>query len=131
MTSIFAGIINGDIPSIKVHEDKDTLAIMDINPIQPGQILVLPKDEVPTVWDLSPDNYQALMSTVQKAGQRLRKVFPDKFRVGVMIEGLEVTDHAHVKVFPFSSIEEYHARPSLKSQPSVEQLESLAKKLRF
>ena len=40
MASIFTKIINGEIPSVKVHEDELTLAIMDINPIQKGYSLL-------------------------------------------------------------------------------------------
>ncbi len=130
MPSIFSRIISGEIPSVKVHEDELTLAIMDINPIQKGQILVFPKNEVGTVWELPSRDYLALMDTVQKAGISLTKLYPDK-KIGMMIEGLEVTDHAHVKVFPFSSISEYHAAPDSASAPSVNELEQLAKQLRF
>lgn len=128
MPSIFSRIVSGEIPAIKVHEDELTLAIMDINPIQSGQILVIPKAEIGTIWDLSIAEYQALMSTVRQAGLSIRRVFPSAQRVGVMIEGLEVTDHAHVKVFPFSSVSEYHASP----KPAAEtELERLAAKLAF
>lgn len=128
MASIFTKIINGDIPSIKVHEDEKTLAIMDINPIQQGQILVIPKSEVGFVWDLKPVDYQALMDTVRQAGISIRKVFPNKTHVGVMIEGLEVVDHAHVKVFPFSTADEYHAKAHVADQS---ELKELATKLAF
>lgn len=112
MPSIFTRIIQRDIPSIIVHEDELTLAIMDINPIQRGQILVFPKKEVSVIWDLENMDYQALMQTVKRAGNKIRSIFPDKARVGVIIEGLEVTDHAHVKVFPFSTTAEFHAAPT-------------------
>lgn len=130
MPSIFTRIVNGEIPCHKVHEDEDTMAIMDINPIQLGQILVFPKQEVPTIWDMSEKSYQALMATVQQAGQSICRNFPDKARVGVMVEGLEVTDHAHVKVFPFSSVEEYHATPGV-LKPTQDELKQLATKLAF
>ncbi len=131
MSSIFTKIINGEIASVKVHEDDLTLAIMDINPVQPGQILVFPKREVGTIWDLDQPDYLALMAVVQNAGRSLRKAFPDKARIGVMVEGLEVADHAHVKVFPFSTIEEYHAVPDEHFRPTTHQLEELAVKLSF
>ncbi len=131
MTSIFSRIINGDIPSIKVHEDERTLAIMDINPIQKGQILVIPKVEVGTVWDMNSTDYATLMETVHKAGRMIRKVFPGKARVGVIIEGLEITDHAHVKVFPFSTASEFHALPDPANAPSQEELRQLGAKLSF
>ena len=112
MASIFTKIIKGEIPSIRVHEDELTLAIMDINPIQPGQILVVPKKEIGDIWDLPNNDYLALMQTVQLAGRKLRAVFSDKTKIGIIVEGLEVIDHAHVKVFPFSTEEEFHACPS-------------------
>lgn len=130
MPSIFSRIISGDLPAVKVHENESTLVIMDINPIQPGQLLVIPKVEVGTVWELSSLDYHALMDSVQKAGQSILRQFPGK-KVGVMIEGLEITDHAHVKVFPFASVAEYHASPDPKNQPTQEELQQLASKLAF
>ena len=130
MPSIFTRIINGELPSIKVHEDERTLVIMDINPIQAGQLLAFPKIEISTVWDLPAQDYQALMSSVQKAGQALKSLFPDK-KIGVMIEGLEVTDHAHVKIFPFSNVSEYHASPALNTAIERQELEKLASALAF
>lgn len=127
MPSIFSRIINGEIPSIKVHEDERTLAIMDITPVQKGQILVFPKTEVGAVWELSDEDYFALMRTVQGAGRSIKRNFSGK-TVGVMIEGLEVVDHAHVKVFPFSNVDEYHAAPRPADQ---NELKALAAKLAF
>lgn len=98
--SIFTKIINGEIPSVKVYEDDKTLAFMDIQPIQPGQVVVVPKTQVPYVWDLPDEDYAALMATVQKIGKKLRAVYPSKERVAINVEGLGVQDHAHVKVFP-------------------------------
>lgn len=129
--SIFTKIIRGEIPCYKVYEDDKTLAFLDINPVQPGQILVVPKKQVGFIWDLQSTDFQALMATVQRAGQRLRQIFPDKSRVGVMIEGLEVANHAHVKIFPFSTEEEYRAKPDPSKKPSEAELTQLAKKLAF
>lgn len=127
--SIFTKIIKGEIPSHKVYEDEKTLAFLDIYPIQRGQVVVVPKNQVGFVWDLSDEDYVALMLTVKKVGTKLREVFPAKERVGVMIEGLEVTDHAHVKVFPFSA-GEYRALPTT-AEPDHAELAALAEKLRI
>ncbi len=129
--SIFTQIINGDIPCHKVYEDDQTFVFLDINPIQPGNVLVVPKSQVGSVWDLPEDEYQALMATVRRVGQRLQAVFPDKQRVGVMIEGLDVTDHAHVKVFPFSTAEEYRYVPDGSAEPDHAMLAEVAKRLAF
>ena len=129
--SIFTKIIKGEIPSHKVYEDEKTFAFLDIHPIQPGQVLVVPKKQIGFVWDMGNEDYQALMSTVQKVGRRLQEVFPEKARVGVMIEGLEVDDHAHVKVFPFSTEQEYRAKPDASIEPDHAVLAALAEKIAF
>lgn len=128
--SLFTKIINGEIPSHKIYEDEHTYAFLDIHPVQPGQVLVVPKQQVAFVWDLEEAEYRALMATVQKVGKRIREVFPDKDRVGVMIEGLDVVDHAHVKIFPFSK-GEYRTLPDMDAEPDHEALAAIAEKLRF
>lgn len=128
--SIFTKIIQGEIPCHKVYEDEKIFAFMDIYPIQQGQVVVVPKKQVGFVWDLSDEDYTALMLAVKKVGTKLREVFPEKERVGVMIEGLEVSDHAHVKVFPFSAGGEYRALPT-KDEPNHEELAALAEQLRI
>lgn len=129
--SIFTRIISGDIPCHKVYEDDKTLALLDIYPIQPGQVLVVPKAQVGFVWDLESDDYQALMATVQRVGQRLREVFSDKERIGIMVEGLDVTDHAHVKVFPFDNDSEYRSLPDRSKEPDHTALAEIGAKLAF
>jgi histidine triad (HIT) family protein len=128
--SLFTKIIKGEIPCHKVYEDKKTFAFLDIYPIQTGQVVVVPKKQVGFVWDLEDEDYVALMLTVKKVGERLRKVFPEKDRVGVMIEGLDVVDHAHVKVFPFSAGGEFRALPK-NSEPNHEEFAKIADSLRI
>ena len=129
--SIFTKIIKGEIPSHKVYEDDKTLAFLDIHPQQPGQIVVVPKVQVNFVWDLEETDYQALMSTVQKVGRRLREVFPEKRRVGVMIEGLDVDNHAHVVVLPFDTVAEYRGAADASVEPDHNTLAQVAERLRF
>lgn len=129
--SIFTKIINGEIPCSKVHEDDKTFALMDIRPIQPGQVLVVPKKQVGFVWDLDAEDYAALMATVQEVGKRIRNAYPDKKRVGVIIEGLDVTNHAHVKVFPFDTHEELCHVPDPNQEPDYAALAEIAKTLAF
>ena len=129
--SIFTKIINGEVPCSKVYEDDSSFVFMDIYPIQPGQVLVVPKKQVGFVWDLESADYQALMATVQKVGQRIREVFPDKERVGIIVEGLDVTDHAHVKVFPFTTDDEFRSIPDRSAEPDFETINAIANKLAF
>lgn len=126
--SIFTKIINGDIPCYKVYEDDKTFAFLDIHPIQPGQVLVVPKRQVEFVWDLDDDEYAAVMATTKRIALRLRHAFPDATRIGVHIEGLDV-NHAHVKVFPFSTNQQFTNHPDASAEPDHQALAAVAKKL--
>ena len=108
--NIFTKIVRGEIPCHKVYEDDLTLAFLDIHPIQPGHTLVISKKQVKFVWDLPDEDYQAVMATAKKVANRLREAFPEKSRVALQIEGLDVA-HAHLKLFPFNSTDEFHSKP--------------------
>ncbi len=68
--SIFTKIIKGEIPCHKVYEDAQTLAFLDIHPVQPGHMLVIPKQQIEFVWDLPDEIYQALMMTTKKSSPK-------------------------------------------------------------
>ena len=128
--SIFTKIIKGEIPCYKVYEDSETIAFLDIHPIQPGQVLVVPKKQIQFVWDLDDALYHKLMTTAHKVAKRLQEVFPEKKRIGMHIEGLDV-DHAHIKVFPFDTDQEYRFHPDQMADPNHDELAEIAKKLAF
>jgi histidine triad (HIT) family protein len=126
--SIFTKIIKGELPSHKVYEDDKTFAFMDIHPIQTGHVLLVSKNPAVTVWDLSDEDYKAMMQTAHKIADKLKEVFPDKKRIGVMIEGLEV-DHAHIKIFPINTGDEFRQEPNMDIEPDHAALAALAEKL--
>lgn len=124
--SIFTKIIRGEIPCHKVYEDDKTFAFMEINPIQPGHVLVIPKTQK-HIWELSDEDYSSLMFSVKKVANRIQEVLkPD--RVGMQVVGVDIRDHAHVHIFPFNSAEEYRSKPHPESD---EKLAEMAKKLAF
>lgn len=124
--SVFTKIIKREIPSFKIYEDDSTFAFLDIQPIKSGHVLVVPKKQV-DIWDLSEEDYLALMSTVKKVAQRIKEVLEPK-RVGVQVVGIDIQNHAHVHVFPFNNMAEYRQMP----QPAEDkELAEMAKKLRF
>lgn len=128
--SIFTRIIKGEIPSHKVYEDELTYAFLDIRPIQTGQVLVVPKTQIDAVWDLSDTDYRALMAAARKIAQRLRSAFPDKARIGMQIEGLDVA-HAHLKIFPFNTAAEFRYVPDVNAEPDHAALAEMARRLAF
>ena len=126
--SIFTKIIKGDIPANKIYEDDNTFAFLDIHPLADGHTLVVPKQQVEFIWDLSEKDYKALMATVQKVGQRLREVINTPY-VGIEVIGVDVP-HAHVHVVPFTTTSEMRRKVG-DEEPNYEKLAQLAEKIRF
>ncbi len=128
--SIFTKIINGEIPCHKVYEDDLTLAFLDINPANEGHTLVVPKRQVEFIWDLEPEDYRALMETVQKVGRRLKQQYPDLF-IGELVLGVDVP-HAHVHVIPFTETAQFkRALDTRDDEPDHSKLAFVAEKLQF
>jgi len=100
MPSIFTRIVQGEIPSYKVAEDDRFYAFLDINPIQPGHTLVIPKKEVDYIFDLPQEEAGALFIFAQRVAKAIQKVIPCK-RIGVAVLGLEVP-HAHIHLLPLN-----------------------------
>lgn len=96
--SLFAKIINGELPSYKIYEDELTYAFLNINPVQPGHILVVPREQVDRLEDLEDEDYEAVMRTVKLLMQHVRDELLTE-RVGLRVEGFEVP-HAHVHIIP-------------------------------
>lgn len=127
--SIFTKIIKGEIPCHKIYEDDKTLAFLDIHPKQPGHALVIPKIQVEFLWDLDDEYYQAVMVTVKRVALHIRKVL-GKLYVGELVVGEEVP-HAHVHVYPFTTLEESRFIPDPSAEPDHAALAEMAAKLAF
>ncbi len=101
MASVFTKIISGDIPSYKVYEDDSYFAFLDISPLAKGHTLVVPKQEVDYIFDLSDEVYQGLMQVSKRIALAIQSAVPCK-RIGIAVVGLEVP-HAHIHLIPLHS----------------------------
>ncbi len=68
---IFCGIAAGNIPGMKVYEDEETMAFMDIAKDVDGHIVVIPKAHCKNILDCSADTLRAVMQTVKKVSVHL------------------------------------------------------------
>ena len=126
--SIFTRIIRGEIPAHKVYEDDKSFAFLDISPVQPGHILVVPKVQVDRLEDLSDEDYAALMGSVRKLMRRVVEVFGEEYRACLKTEGFDVP-HVHVHIIPCRNGAEFHARQNLNAEPDHADLAKIAEKL--
>lgn len=101
--NIFAKILRGEMPSIPVYEDDDTLVIMDIMPRGDGHCLVLPKRPARNVLDADDAMLAAVSKTTAKMARTVKKAFNAD---GVTIQqfnesaGGQVVFHLHVHIIP-------------------------------
>lgn len=100
MATIFSRIASGEIPSYKVAETDRYFAFLDINPVQPGHVLVVPKKEVDYIFDLEDGEFAGLQLFAKKVARALKRAVPCR-KVGVAVIGLEVP-HAHIHLVPMS-----------------------------
>ncbi|MBF0385128.1 MAG: HIT family protein [Candidatus Omnitrophica bacterium] len=102
MTSLFTGIIKGEIPCHKIAETDTYLAFLDIKPINPGHTLVIPKKEIDYIFKLPDDLLSGLMVFAKKIAPAIEKSYPCR-RLGVMVCGIEVP-HCHIHLVPINGI---------------------------
>lgn len=101
MASIFSRIIAGEIPCYKVGEDEKNFAFLDINPMAPGHVLVVPKKEVDYLFDLDDEDYVALELFARRVARAQKEALPCK-RIAEAVLGMEVP-HAHIHLVPINS----------------------------
>ncbi len=70
--NIFAKILRGEAPCVKVYEDEVSLAFMDVMPRAEGHTLVIPKVPSRNLFDIAPQDLARFMPSVQKVAQAVR-----------------------------------------------------------
>lgn len=122
--TLFTRIIKGDIPSYKVAEDDRYYAFLDINPLQKGHTLVVPKlpePEADYIFDLDDETLGGLMTFAKVVAKGIQAATGCK-RVGVAVLGMEV-NHVHVHLVPLNQEGDLNfANPKL-SLPTEEMVE--------
>ncbi len=95
---VFCGLVSGQRPCSRVHEDDVSIGFMGIRPLHPGELLLIPKEHIDHFCDI-PDQLAAHIITVaQHLSRTIRRVLRPE-RVGLVVHGFGVP-HAHVAVVP-------------------------------
>lgn len=121
--TIFSKIIKGDIPSYKVAEDDRFYAFLDINPVNWGHTLVVPKREEDYIFDLTDDELADMMVFAKKVAKGIKKALPCR-KVGVAVIGLEVP-HAHIHLVPMEKESDMDFHHKI-SDPDPERMQEIA-----
>lgn len=104
MASIFTKIINGELPSYRIHEDDLTITILALDQVNLGHCLVIPKQEINHWFDVPTEIFNRVGTNAQKIAIAIKKATGCP-RVGTIVAGFEVP-HYHLHLIPAWSIPE-------------------------
>ena len=119
---VFCSIVRNEIDSYKIDENKDNIAVLEINPVSKGHVLVIPKQHIESSGKLPQNSFSLAKKITKKLKSKLKKPKPKE----VQINASNIFGHEVVNVFPIYKDE------TLKSQRYQENkkvLEKLKKKL--
>ena len=103
--NIFARILRGELPAIKVYEDDQVLAFMDIMPQADSHTLVIPKTPAVTLLDLPADAAAYTIQVVQKVAKAIEVGLDAQGIVLMQLSGAaagQTVPHVHFHLIPSS-----------------------------
>ncbi len=129
---LFCKIIAGEIPAQKVYEDEKVVVILDIKPVNPGHVLVLPKEHFIDIFDTPPEVISEMIKAAKKVARALK--------TALGAEGLNLTFntgpaagqaifHTHMHVMPRFSDDGYELWHGQDYAPG--EMEKVAEKIRM
>jgi len=129
---IFCKIVKGEIPSMQVYEDPDTIAFMDINPLHPGHSLIIPKMHYENIYNASDSALASMITTTRKVATATNTALsPDGINVlQANGEGAgQSVFHIHFHVLPRQSGDDAKLNWGL-SAGNMDEISTIADKIR-
>ena len=129
--NVFAKILRGEIPSIRIFEDERTLAFMDVMPQADGHTLVIPKEEAEDLFTLSSAGATALIGTTQKVAKAVKKGMAAS---GIMVAQLNGASagqsvfHVHFHIIPRAAGADFRLHAREMEKP--DRLQNFAERIR-
>ncbi|MCY0966773.1 HIT family protein [Parathalassolituus penaei] len=131
--NIFARILRGELPCIRLYEDDQTLSFMDIMPQLPGHALVIPKEPAVTIYELSDESMAACLRTAKKVGKALEQAFGFNGTSLFQLNGTEAgqtVPHVHFHVLPGAFLQSKALKGHAAEMADLAELEILAARVR-
>jgi len=100
---VFCKIVKGELPGVKIWEDKEFMAMLGNHPNTEGMTLVLTKKHYDSyAFDMPKDVYEKLMLASKKVAKMLEKGLKVE-RVAMVMEGMGI-NHTHIKLYPLHGL---------------------------
>lgn len=100
---VFCRIRDGEIPSVRVYEDERTLCFMDINPLNRGHCLVVPKRHAATIWEADEADLAAAIGTAKRVAVALKTALAPEGLNVLQANGapaFQSVPHVHLHLIP-------------------------------
>ncbi|MDO8623687.1 MAG: HIT domain-containing protein [archaeon] len=110
---IFCSIANGDIPSLKIMENDNAIAVLEINPISEGHVLIIPKEHEHKISENE-------ISLAKKVGERIKENLNPR---DVIIAKSSLMDHEILNVIPAYKDETINSERKKMSQSELAEIQ--------
>ena len=120
--NVFARILRGELPCVRLFEDEYTLAFMDLMPQTEGHALVITREPAETLFDLSPEGAAACMRTTQHVATAVKRAFDAPGVLITQVNGSvagQTVPHVHFHIIPRRPGEQLLMHAAVKADPEV------------
>ena len=103
MDCIFCKIVSGEIPAVKVLDEKLVVAFMDINPSSKGHMLVVPKNHAENIFEIPESDLVALIKAVKRCAKAVKEALNAEGITILQLNGKasdQIVPHLHIHVIP-------------------------------
>ena len=122
---IFCKIVGREIPTHIIKEDENVLVFLDVNPVNPGHLLIIPKVHIESVFNMPDEQYKNIFETAKALSTPLQNAMQSR-KIGIAVEGFGVP-HAHVHLVPLHNPNELN--PERATHMDDETLATIAGKI--
>lgn len=133
---IFCKIINGELPSSKIYEDDELLAFLDIQPVNKGHVLIIPKQHKELIAELDNKTLGNMIALANKINQAIRESDIKSEGVNLFLADGEAAGqevfHVHIHVIPRFSKDGFGFvfSKDYKNKPQREELNIISQKIK-
>ncbi|MCK4386623.1 MAG: HIT family protein [Candidatus Pacebacteria bacterium] len=100
---LFCKIVAGEIPANKVYEDKNFLAFLDVNPVNQGHTLIIPKKHSRNILEIDDETFKEMMPIVKKLSEKIKTALnADGINIIINNEPAagQIIFHTHIHIIP-------------------------------
>lgn len=132
---IFCKIIRGGLPSSKIYEDDELLAFLDIQPVNKGHVLIIPKQHKVLIADLDDKTLSNMIALANKINQAIRESDIKSEGINLFLADGEAAGqevfHVHLHVIPRFSKDGFGFvfPEDYKNKPPREELDIISQKI--